>query len=118
MDRYPFHADDRDARIAELTEQLVRAWNLRLQAGEQRAISDLHNCMLDRLSADDAKALFVQAATSPAGADAAFTALVTKTVRDVCEADATRCVDNIAKDRAEARDADRIARAIENRVFA
>lgn len=118
MDRFPLDTEDRDGLIADLTERLRRDWSRRLMAGDARSISDLHNCMLDRLSADDAKALFVQAATSPAGADAAFTALAAKTMRDVCEADAERCVDNIAKGRAEARDADRIARAIENRVFA
>jgi hypothetical protein len=39
-------------------------------------------------------------------------------MRDVCEADATRCVDNIQADRAEARDDDRIARAQTDRVCA
>lgn len=118
MDRFHLDTEDRDGLIADLTERLMRDWSLRLLAGDARSISDLHNCMLDRLSANDAKALFVQAATNPAGADAAFTALVAKTVRDVCAADATRSVETIEKARAESHDDGRIARASWNREFA
>ncbi|SDC70161.1 hypothetical protein SAMN05428966_102146 [Massilia sp. PDC64] len=116
MDRFPFDTDDRDGLIADLTERLMRDWSRRLLAGDARSISDLHNVMLDRLSADDAKALFVQAATNPAGADVQFAVLAAKTMRDVCEADATRCVENVEKGRAESRDENRIARAEADRA--
>lgn len=118
MDRFHLDTADRDGLIADLAERLTRDWSRRLLAGDARSISDLHNVMLDRLSADDAKALFVKAATDPADADAAFTALVGKTVRDVCKADATRSVENIEQARAESRDDGRIERASWNRVFA
>lgn len=118
MDRFPLDTEDRDGLIADLTERLMRDWSRRLLAGDARSISDLHNCMLDRLSANDAKALFVQAATNPAGADAAFTELAAKTMRDVCEANATRSVEHIEQARAESRNDGRIARAEADRVSA
>jgi len=117
MDRVPFDTDDRDGLIADLTERLLRDWSRRLLAGDARSISDLHNAMLDRLSADDAKVLFVQAATNPAGADTQFTVLAAKTMRDVCEADATRCVENIEKGRADSRDDNRIHMAACDRAL-
>lgn len=118
MDRHPFHANDRDARVAELTEQQMRAWNLRLQAGEQRAISDLHNVVLDRLTEADAAAVFVQVATDTAGAAARLAALTAEAMRAECEHDALKQIEAAEQALAEGRTADRIARAIENRVFA
>lgn len=118
MDRYPFHTDDRDARIAELTEQLVRAWNLRLQAGEQRAISDLRNVVLERLTEADAAAVFVQSVLDPAGAAARFTALAADAMRAECEHDALKQIEAAEQALAEGRDDDRIARAQADRVFA
>jgi hypothetical protein len=118
MDRYPFHADDRDARVAELTEQLVRAWNLRLQAGEQRAISDLQNVVLDRLTEADAAAVFVQAVQDEAGAAQRMQQLAAEAMRAECENEALKQIEQAEQALAEGRDADRIARAIESREFA
>lgn len=118
MDRFPFDTDDRDARVAELTEQLVRAWNLRLQASEQRAISDLQNVVLDRLTEADAAAVFVQVAIDAAGAQANLSALVATAMRAECENDALKQIEQAEQALADGRDADRIAHAQADRVFA
>jgi hypothetical protein len=110
MDRHPTE-EDRDALIADLTERLVRDWSRRLLAKEQRAISDLHNVVLDRLSESDAAAIFIQAVTDPAGAEVRFSVLAAKAMRDAAEADAIRSVEFMEKARAESRNDNRIAQA-------
>lgn len=103
----------RDTLIAETTERLLADWNAELQAGTKRAISDLQNTVLDRLAEDDAKAIFVQAMTDPAGAQAQFGALVAKAALEVCAADAERTVDLLFSDLAASHNESRIDRAIE-----
>jgi len=106
----------RDTLIAETTERLLADWNAELQAGSQRAISDLHNTVLDRLTEDDCKALFVQAMTDPKSANVQFGALVAKAALDVCAADAERTVDLWLADLAASNTESRIDRAIEARA--
>ena len=103
----------RDTLIAETTARLLADWNAELNAGSQRAISDLHNTVLDRLSEDDAKGIFVQAMTDPAGAQASFGALVAKAALEVCAADAERTVDLLLSDLVASADDDRISRALD-----
>lgn len=109
MDRFPFDTEDRDALVADLTERLLRDWSRQLLAGDQRAISNLHNVMLDRLTEADAAAIFVQSVTDEAGAAEAFNTMAAKTMRDVCEADAERCVQHMEAARAESHTENRIA---------
>lgn len=108
----------RDTLIAETTERLLADWNAELQAGSQRAISDLQNTVLERLSEDDAKSIFIQAMTNPAGAQAQFGALVAEVALGVCRADATRTVDLLFSDLAAGQTESRIDRAIESRAAA
>jgi hypothetical protein len=116
MDRY--NSDDHDARVAELTEQLVRAWNVRLQAGEQRAISDLHNVVLDRLTQADAAAVMVQAMLDPVGAAACLTQLAADAMRAECENDALKQIEDAEKRRAQAAQEARIEQRVFERLFA
>lgn len=118
MDRFPYTAEDRDARIAELTEQLVRAWNLRLQAGEQRAISDLHNVVLDRLTQADAAAIFVQAVQDEAGAAERMRTLAADAMRAECENDALKQIEQAEQRRAESERDNRIEQRVWNHFFA
>lgn len=111
MDRRTSHEEDRDALIANLTEMSLRSWTARLLAGEARAVSDLQNVVLDRLTDDEAKAIFVQAVTGH-GADA-FSALAVKAMYDSCEVDAIKQVERMEQIRA---DEARMAR-IERRAF-
>lgn len=106
----------RDTLIAETTQRLLGDWNTELQAGSKRAISDLQNTVLDRLTEDDAAAIFVQALTDPAGAEARFGALVAQAAFDVCAADAERTVDLLFTDLATAKTESRIDRAVEARA--
>lgn len=103
----------RDTLIAETTERLLGDWRAELLAGSARAISDLHNTVLDRLSEDDAKAIFIQSVIDPAGAENAFHNLAAKAMRDVCAADAERTVDLLFSDLAAGHTESRIERAIE-----
>lgn len=106
----------RDTLIAETTQRLLADWNAELQAGSKRAISDLQNTVLDRLSGDECKALFIQAATDQAGANAAFRELVGQTMTDVCAADAERIANILLGDLAASNTESRIDRAIEARA--
>ena len=109
----PAPKKSRDTLISETTDRLLGDWLAELRAGGKRAISDLHNTVLDRLTSDDCKALFIQAATDKEGADASFGALVAKTMTDVCAADAERIADILLGDlRASAED-DRISRVFD-----
>lgn len=103
----------RETLIAETTQRLLADWNAELQAGSARAISDLHNTVLDRLTEDDAKAIFIQSVLDPVGAENLFQNLVAKAMRDVCAADAERTVDLSLANLAEAQTESRIDRAIE-----
>lgn len=118
MDRFPRTAEDRDARVAELTEQLLRAWNQRLQAGEQRAISDLHNVVLERLTEADAAAIFVQAVQDEVGAAQRMQALAAEAMRAECENDALKQIEAAEQRRAEAAQHARIEQRVWNDHFA
>ena len=118
MGRREYDTEDFDARVAELTEQLVRAWNLRLQASEQRAISDLHNVVLDRLTQADAAAVMVQAVLDPVGAAARFTQLAGDAMRAECENDALRQVEQAQQRREQAAQDARIEQRVRDRFFA
>ena len=118
MDRYTPTEEDRDARVAELTEQLVRAWSLRLQAGEQRAISDLHNVVLDRLTQADAAAIFVLAVQDEAGAAQRMQQLAVDAMRAECENDALRQIEQAEQRRAESARENRIEQRVWNHFFA
>jgi hypothetical protein len=107
------HKKSRDTLIAETTERLLADWNAELQAGSQRAINDLHNTVLERLAEDEAKAIFVQAMTDTAGAQAQFGALVAKAALEVCVADAERTVDLLFSDMATAKTESRIDRVLD-----
>lgn len=89
----------RDQHIADLTEQRLAAWREKLLAKDPRAESDLQNVILDRLSADDAKALFVKAATS--GSTIHFEQLVARYMADQCEIEAIKEVEQLEKQRAD-----------------
>ena len=117
MGRREYDSEDFDARVAELTEQLVRAWNLRLQAGEQRAISDLHNVVLDRLTQADAAAVMVQAVLDPAGAAARFTQLTGDAMRAECEVDAIKQVEEAEQRRIDSERENRIEQRVWNHFF-
>jgi hypothetical protein len=118
MGRREFDSEDFDARVAELTEQLVRAWNLRLQAGEQRAISDLQNVVLDRLTQADAAAIFVQAVQDEAGAAERMQALATEAMRAECENDALKQLEAAEQRRADSARDNRIEQRVWNHFFA
>jgi hypothetical protein len=118
MGRREFDSEDLDARVAELTEQLVRAWNLRLQAGEQRAISDLHNVVLDRLTQADAAAIFVQAVQDEAGAAERMQALAAEAMRAECENDALKQLEAAEQRRLESARDNRIEQRVWNHFFA
>ncbi|ALK97001.1 hypothetical protein AB595_21705 [Massilia sp. WF1] len=110
MPREDFN-DERDVQVAKLAEQLVCDWTRKLQAGDQRAISDLHNTVLERFSQDDVKALFVQAVTGRAIADVRFASLAHDAMYEVCKADAERGVAFMEQRRTESRNDNRIAQA-------
>ena len=103
----------RETLITETTERLLGDWVAELQAGSERAISDLHNTVLDRLSEDDAKAIFIQSVIDPAGAENLFQNLAAKAMHDVCAADAERTVDLLLADLVASNTESRIDRAIE-----
>lgn len=103
----------RETLIAETAERLLGDWRAELLAGSERAISDLHNTVLDRLSEDDAKAIFIQSVLDPAGAENHFQNLAVKAMRDGCAADAERTVDLLFADLTAGHTESRINRAIE-----
>jgi hypothetical protein len=111
-----FHAEDREALQGDLTAQLLRDWNCKLLAGDARAICDLQNTVLDKLSEDDGKAIFVQAALGRGGE--AFARLVAQVMFDQCEADAGRSVEFIEQRRRQERDESRISQAMADRAAA
>ncbi|MDK6077914.1 hypothetical protein [Massilia varians] len=103
----------RETLIAETTDRLLGDWAVEIKAGEPRAISDLHNTVLDRLSEDDAKAIFIQSVLDPAGAENLFQNLTAKAMRDVCAADAERTVDLLLGDLVAAKTEARIERVLD-----
>jgi hypothetical protein len=103
----------RETLIAETTERLLGDWVAELQAGSARAISDLQNTVLDRLSEDDAKAIFIQSVFDAAGAEQAFHSLVAKAMHDVCAADAERTVDLLLADLVAGQDEARVDRVLD-----
>lgn len=90
----------RDEAIAVRTEQRCAEWTAKLQARDPRAMSDLQNMILDRLSADEAKQLFVTAALGQISADDSLAGLVHRYMYDECEADAMKEVEKIEAERA------------------
>ncbi len=111
MDRHQFTTEDREGQVAELTEQLLADWNRKLAAGDKRATTDLQNTVLERLTEADAAALFIQALSDQAGADARFASLVAGVMFDRCEAEAENAVDAMERNRVESADDGRIERA-------
>ncbi|MGZ4819360.1 MAG: hypothetical protein ACXVZJ_12080 [Terriglobales bacterium] len=107
---HPYN-EQRDAKVAELAEQLMQDWNRKLLARDQRAIRDLHNTVLERLTLDDAKELFVLAATGRAIADVRFASLTHDAMYEVCKADAEQGVQFMEQRRVESRNENRIAQA-------
>jgi hypothetical protein len=118
MDRFLYDAEDRDGLVAELTEQRLRAWNLRLQAGEQRALTDLQNLVLDRLAEKDAQDLFKLAITDEQAAGLMFATLVSSVMRDQCEADADKAAMDMERARAASADEGRVERGTWARAMA
>lgn len=100
MHRNPTPEQSRDEQVASRTEKRLADWRQRLAAGDARATSDLQNVILDRLSADDAKALFVKAATEGC-TTIHFEQLVARYMADECEADAIKEVEQIERERDE-----------------
>lgn len=108
------HKSTREEKIAEITERLLGDWIAEIKAGSQRAISDLHNTALERLTEDDAKAIFIQAATDPAGAQAQFDQAIAKAMRAVCAVDATNTVNVLMAEAKEVSTSDRIHRYLDS----
>jgi len=105
----------RDAEIAKIGAQLLDAWRAKLLAGDARAISDLHNCVLDALSVDAAKQLFIDAATGQGGNG--FNVLAAKAMADACEIDAIKQVERKEARRVESEREARIERRVFDRLF-
>ena len=103
----------REEKIAEITERLLGDWIAELKAGSQRAVRDLHNTALERLTEDDAKSVFIQSAIDPEGAQARFDGLILGAMRAVCEKDATNTVNVLMQDMADASINDRIHRYLD-----
>lgn len=112
MDRNHPTEEQRDAKIAELTEAGVAAWTARATAGEGRALADLQNTVLDRLSLDDAKGIFAAALLGQAAGNALFAELVQRAMYDQCEVEAIKQVERIESRRAEEARAQRIERRV------
>lgn len=106
----------RDAEISDIGARLLNAWREKLLAGDARAISDLHNCVLDALSADTAKQLFIDAATGHGGNG--FNLLAVKAMTDACEIDAIKQVERKEARREESAREARIERLVFDRLFA
>lgn len=104
-------SEQRDAEITKLAQKLVSDWAEKMLAGDERAISDLHNTVLDRLTEDDAKALFVEAATSHPAADVRFAKLAAEAMFAVCLADAERAVEFVEQTARQVAAEDRADRA-------
>jgi hypothetical protein len=102
-----FDSEDRDALVSDLAMQLLRDWNRKLLAGERRALSDLQNVILDRLSEDDCKAIFVRAAVHQSGND--LNVMAARAMYDRCLADAEKSVGIIERMKEISRDESRIA---------
>lgn len=107
--------EQRDAKIAELAERACADWTARVQAGEPRALTDLQNVVLDRLSTDDAKAIFA-AALLGAG-DALFAATVQRAMYDQVEVEAIKQVEQMEARRAEDARQARVERRVFDRMF-
>jgi hypothetical protein len=78
--------ESRETLVIDLTNQLLRDWTRKLMAGDARALSDLHNTVLDRLSEEDCKRVFVTAAVHQSGNE--LNALAARAMYDRCRADA------------------------------
>jgi hypothetical protein len=111
------HAEQaRDEEIAEIGAKLLAAWHAKLLAGDRRAISDLHNCVLDRLTEDEAKQLFIDAVTGKGGD--AFNVLAAKVMADTCEIEAIKQVERAEQFAEEEARYDRIEQRVFARYFA
>lgn len=111
------HDEQRDAKIGELTQKACAEWTERVQRGEQRALADLQNVVLDSLSTDDAKAIFSAALLGKDAGDALFAATVQRAMYDQCEVEAIKQVEQIEARRAEEARAQRIERRVYDRLF-
>jgi hypothetical protein len=117
MDRNQPTEEQRDAKIAELTEAGVAAWTARVRDEEPRALADLQNTVLDRLSLDDAKGIFAAALLSQAAGNAMFSDLVQRAMYDQCEVEAIKQVEQIEARRVEEQRRQRIERRVFDRQF-
>lgn len=103
----------REDKIAEITERLLGDWIAEIKAGNKRAIRDLHNTALTRLTEDDAKAIFIQSAIDEQGVQKRFDALILESMRAVCEEDATNTVNVLAHEMRDMAIEDRIHRYLD-----
>ena len=117
MDRTQPTDEQRDAKISELTEKACADWTVRVQRGEQRALADLQNVVLDNLSTEQAKAIFAAALLGQDAGDALFAATVQRAMYDECEVQAIKQVEQIEARRAEEARAQRIERRVYDRMF-
>lgn len=111
----PHDEQARDEEIAEIGAKLLAAWHAKLLAGDRRAISDLHNSVLDRLTEDEAKQMFIDAVTGKGGD--AFNVLAAKVMADICEVEAIKQVEQAEQRAEEEARYDRIERRVFGRFF-
>lgn len=91
------HAENHAEKLADLIEILKKAWIKRIRDNDAKSITDLHNCVLDRLSEDACKELFTLALDAPGAAGGPFAELVAQVMHDQCEAAAKRQIAWIEK---------------------
>lgn len=107
-----------DAQVAQVAEQLMVDWNRKLLARDPRAISDLHNTVLDYMTGDVARELFVLAATGRAIADMRFACLAHDAMYAACKKEAEEQVKRKLRAATEDRSDLEIDMAIERRLLA
>jgi len=117
MDRTQPTDEQRDEKISELTEKACADWTARVQRGEQRALADLQNVVLDNLSTEQAKAIFAAALLGNDTGDALFSVTVQRAMYDECEVQAIKQVEQIEARREEQARAQRIERRVFDQVF-
>ena len=117
MDRTQPTDEQRDTKISELTEKACADWTARVQRGEQRALDDLQNVVLDRLSTEQAKAIFAAALLGKDTGDALFAATVQRAMYDECEVQAIKQVERMEARRVDEQRAQRIERRVFDRMF-
>lgn len=99
-EREEVHAEKRAELLHSSVTTRKTSWIKRIRANDQRAISDLHNCVLERLTENACKSIFTKALDAPAAAGALFSELVADVLHQQCVADAERDVQWIERMRA------------------